>query len=154
MIPFSETPGDSPLEARFRLILCVLAVATFVVTPAELILLGHTQSVAQSVPFIACFFGLVASGWVLVDPDAIRLRRARLLSWLIMATAVFGGFMHLRANLLLQLEIRPNGTWSEAVWPALQGSAAFLAPGILVLGALLVLGATYRHPALANSRTQ
>jgi len=154
MNPLSETPRDSPLEARFRLILCALAVATFVVIPAELILLGHTQSVAQWIPFVACFFGLVASGWVVVDPVPARLRGARLLSRLIVLSGMVGAFMHLRANLLLQLEIRPNETWSEAMWPALQGSAAFLAPGILILGALLVLGATYDHPVLTTQKAR
>lgn len=150
MIPFTETPGDSPLEARFRLMLCALAVATFVVTPAELILLDHTQSVVQWVPFLACFLGLVACGWVLVDPDSSRIKGARLLSVAIVLSGIGGATMHLRANLLLELEIRPNGSWTEALWPAMQGSAAFLAPGILILGAFLVLGATYRHPAAAS----
>jgi hypothetical protein len=144
---FMETPGDSALEARFRLMLCVLAITTFVITPAELILLGHTHSAIQWVPFVASFFGLVACGWVLADPGPTRIRAARLLSGPIILSGFLGAFMHLRANLLLEMEIRPNSPLVEAIGPALQGSAAFLAPGILILGALLVMGATYRHPA-------
>ena len=142
-----ETPGDSALEARFRLMLCVMAITTFVITPAELILLGHTHSAIQWVPFVASFFGLVACGWVLTDPGSTRIKGARLLSAAIILSGFIGAFMHLRANLLLEMEIRPNSPLTEAIGPALQGSAAFLAPGILILGALMVLGATYRHPA-------
>ena len=144
---FMETPGDSALEARFRLMLCVLAITTFVITPAELILLGHNHSAIQWVPFVASFFGLVASGWVLADPGPSRIKGARILSAAIILSGILGAFMHLRANLLLEMEIRPNFTLIDIIGPALQGSAAFLAPGILILGALLILGATYRHPA-------
>ncbi len=146
MIPFEETPGDSPLEARFRLFLCILAIATFIATPAELILLGHTHSVAQWVPFVSSFLGLVACGWVLVDPSPSRIRAARIVSVAIIISGLFGALMHFRANMLLELEIHPNWTFTDAIWDAIQGSAAFLAPGILILGALLVLGAAYRHP--------
>lgn len=150
MISLKETPGETPVEARFRLILCALAIATFLVTPAELILLDHTHSVVQWVPFVSSFLGLVACGWTLVEPSPFRIRGARILSGVIVLSGVVGAFMHLRANLLLELEIRPNWTWTEALWPALHGSAAFLAPGILILGALLVWGATYRHPVLRS----
>lgn len=147
MIPFTETPGDSATEARFRLMLCALAITTFLITPIELILLDHTGDVVQWVPFLASFFGLVACGWILVSPTPMRIRGSRLLSIVVVLSGVFGAIMHFRANILLELEIRPNWTFTDAIWPALHGSAALLAPGILILGALLALGATYRHPA-------
>jgi len=135
-------------EARLRGILCSLAVLTFLFTPIELLLLGHTETWLQLVPFAASFFGLVAAGWVLVEPSAARLSGARWLSLVIIGTAVIGTWQHFQENLELELEIRPGTTWTDVVWEALHGSAPTLATGILVLGALLVLGATYEHPAL------
>lgn len=133
-------------EARLRIILCSLAVLTFLFIPVELFLLGHTETWLQWIPFIACFFGLVAAGWVLVSPTTLRISGARILSVGISLSALIGSIQHFRENLALELEIRPGTVWTNVIWDALHGSAPTLATGILVLGSLLILGATYRHP--------
>ena len=135
------------VEARLRGILCSLAIFAFLFTPVELLLLEHTGDWVQLIPFAACFFGLVAAGWVLVEPSAMRIRNARLLSGAVVLTALIGSIRHLLHNLELELELHADTSWMEALWPSLHGAAPFLAPGILILGALMVLGATYRHPA-------
>lgn len=146
--------GDSPdsgeattdVEARLRIIFCSLAVLTFVATPMELLLLEHTEDWVQLVPFVASFFGMVACGWVLVDPTPARLTGARWICGSIVLIAIVGSVQHFLHNLELELEIRPSASVWDGVWPALYGAAPFLATGILILGALMVLGATYRHP--------
>lgn len=145
-VPVADT------EARLRGILCSLAILTFLFTPVELLLLEHTGTWLQLVPFVASFFGLVAAGWVLVEPTPARLSGARWLSLAIIGAAVVGSFQHFQENLELELEIRPSAVWTEVIWEALHGSAPTLATGILVLGALLVLGATYRHPVSSGAR--
>lgn len=138
---------EGETEARLRGILCSLAVLTFLFTPAELILLEHTGDWVQLIPFVASFLGLVAAGWVLVDPSHARIRGARWLSAAIALSGVVGSIKHVLHNLELELEIRPGWTWVESLPDALQGAAPSLATGILILGALLILGATYDHPA-------
>ncbi len=144
------SPSSAETEARLRIILCSLAVLTFLFIPVELFLLGHTETWLQWIPFVACFFGLVAAGWVLVSPTTMRISGARILSAGISLSAVVGSIQHFRENLALELEIRPGTVWTDVFWDALHGSAPTLATGILVLGALLVVGATYRHPALSG----
>jgi hypothetical protein len=144
------SPSSAETEARLRIILCSLAVLTFLFIPVELFLLGHTETWLQCIPFIACFFGLVAAGWVLVSPTIMRISGARILSAGISLSAVVGSIQHFRENLALEIEIRPGAVWTDVIWDALHGSAPTLATGILVLGSLLVVGATYRHPALSK----
>jgi hypothetical protein len=69
------------------------------------------------------------------------------LSAAIALSGVVGSIKHVLHNLELELEIRPGSTWVESLPDALQGAAPSLATGILILGALLILGATYDHPA-------
>jgi len=140
-------PEIEDAEDGLRAILCSLAVLTFLFTPVELLLLEHTKTWLQLVPFVASFFGLVAAGWVLVQPTRARITGARLLSGAIVLSAMVGSIQHVRENLEMELEIRPGADWTSVFWEALHGSAPTLATGILILGALLVLGATYRHPA-------
>ena len=138
------------VEARLRIILCSLAVLVFLITPAELVLLEHTEDWQQLIPFVSAFFGLVASGWVLVGPSRRRILGARTLSAGIIFTAAIGLVLHLQANFELELEIQPGTTLGDVWLDALFGPAPLLAPGILLLGALLVLGATYTHPSLSE----
>lgn len=134
-------------EARLRGILCSLAILTFLFTPAELILLEHTGDWVQLIPFAASFLGLVAAGWILVEPTRGRIQGAKWISVAIALSGVVGAVKHVLHNLELELEIRPGSTWLDALPEALHGAAPTLATGILILGALLILGATYRHPA-------
>lgn len=138
-------------EARLRLILCSLAVLTFLFTPLELILLEHTEEWIQFVPFVASFFGLVAAGWVMVEPTSMRIRGARWLSVAIVSSGILGTVQHVLHNLELELEIRPGSSWTEVFVDALHGAAPSLATGILILGALAILGASYDHPAVRSS---
>ena len=67
---------------------------------------------------------------------------------LITLGSCFGIFEHIENNLAFALEIRPNAVVSDVFFEALRGASLLLAPGILTLGAILALAATYYHPAL------
>lgn len=62
--------------------------------------------------------------------------------------SVFGLYEHLTHNLTFELDIRPNAAVSDVFLDALSGASPLLAPGILALGAILAIAATYCHPAL------
>lgn len=145
-----RTPPDGVVEARLRMILCSLAVLVYLITPIELILLEHTEDPQQLIPFAAAFFGLVTAGWVLVDPTRARIMAARAVSVVIAVVTLIGVGLHFRANLELELEISPGTTAADVWLDAAFGAAPLLASGILLLGALLVLGATYAHPAIRH----
>ncbi|MDA0379383.1 MAG: hypothetical protein O2899_07810 [Bacteroidetes bacterium] len=146
-------PESTIVKARLRGILCSLAVLVFLFTPLELLLLEHTGDWIQLIPFAASFFGIVAAGWVLVSPSRLRIIGARLLAAGIIGVTLIGVVKHFQENLELELEVRPGTGWPDVWQDALFGAAPFLASGILLLGALLIIGATYAHPALTSPKT-
>lgn len=147
MMVDKRAPQEGVVEARLRGILCSLAVLVYLITPVELILLDHVHEWQQLIPFVAAFFGLVTAGWVLVDPTRARIIAARGVSVAIAVITIIGVGLHFRANLELELEIRPGTTFGDVWFEAAFGAAPLLASGILLLGAFLILGATYAHPA-------
>jgi hypothetical protein len=46
--------------------------------------------------------------------------------------------------------MRPNAVPGDVVTQALMGASPLFAPGILALGAVLAIAATYYHPALGK----
>lgn len=150
MMVEERAPREGVVEARLRGILCSLAVLVYLITPVELILLDHVHEWQQLIPFVAAFFGLVTAGWVLIDPTRARIIAARAVSVVITVVTLIGMGLHFRANLELELEIKPGTTFGDVWWDAAFGAAPLLASGILLLGALLIVGATYAHPSLRN----
>ena len=144
---------DGVVEARLRGILCGLAVLVFLATPVELILLEHTGDWQQLIPFVASFFGLVAAGWVTVEPSRTCLLGARAIAAAIGLITLIGVVLHFQANIELELEIHAGQAWTILWKQAVAGAAPLLASGILLMGALLILGATYAHPALRSSES-
>jgi hypothetical protein len=59
-----------------------------------------------------------------------------------------GFYEHLANNRSFWLEIQPNATTWELIVATFNGGIPVLAPGILLLGAVIGLAATYRHPLL------
>lgn len=64
---------------------------------------------------------------------------------------LFGVYEHVAHNMAFEREIRPMADLAEVLWEGLFGASPLLAPGILALGALLALAATYRHPFLSRA---
>jgi hypothetical protein len=67
---------------------------------------------------------------------------------LLVAGSLFGVYEHIEHNLAFELEIRPGAGLGDVWFEALKGASPLLAPGILVLAAILAIAATYYHPAL------
>jgi len=53
-------------------------------------------------------------------------------------------------NLAFHREIAPNATTWALIMATLEGANPVLAPGILMLGAVIALAAIYKHPFLKN----
>ncbi len=133
---------------RVRWFLLILAAAIYAGVPVELYFAEHTQEQYQKIPFILCGIGLVVVGVVLIYPRRYTLWPARLLMVIIAAGGLLGMCFHMNGNFEFELEIRPNATRSDVLMDALRGANPLLAPGILAFGAMVVLIATYYHPAL------
>jgi hypothetical protein len=141
------------VEQRLRTFLLVLAGWLCVGTIIELLLVGHTETVVQFIPFALCGVGLAAVGAALLRSRRGTLLGLRAVMAVLLAGSLFGIYEHVEGNLAFALEIRPGAAVSDVWTEALTGAAPLLAPGILALAALLALAATYAHPALQRRQS-
>jgi hypothetical protein len=63
-------------------------------------------------------------------------------------SAGVGLYLHLKANVEFELELRPTMANTELILETLKGAIPALAPGVMVQLGLLGLLACFRHPAL------
>ncbi len=139
---------DADTTGRIRRFLLGLTALIFALTPVELWLADHTGEPAQAIPFVLCGLGLAAVAGVLWRPVRWTLVALRGAMVLVAAGGVAGGALHLIGNVRFEQEIRPSATLVEAFLNGLKGVNPLLAPGLLVIAALIALAATYDHPAM------
>ncbi|GAA1369965.1 hypothetical protein [Catellatospora chokoriensis] len=142
--------------------LLVLAAVATAGTAIELATERHWNGAVQLIPWFA--LAMVAAAWVLTAwrPRRASLAAARTLITVVFLVSLYGIWEHVESNL--------NAGWLDAFhaagwqslgtgtrwWYAITktvGAAPPLAPGILAQAALLVLLATWRHPAAADGST-
>ncbi|MEV0456722.1 hypothetical protein [Catellatospora methionotrophica] len=138
----------------------VLAAVAITGTAVELAMERHWNGAVQLIPWFA--LAALVAAWILTAwrPRHVTLRAARVLAALVLLACVYGVWEHIESNL--------NAGWLDAFyaagweslgtgtrwWYAITktvGAAPPLAPGVLAQVALLVLLATWRHPAAAES---
>ena len=66
----------------------------------------------------------------------------------IAACSLIGFYEHMVINYQFWLEIKPDATTWELIKATLEGGNPVLAPGILMLGAVVALMSIYKHPLL------
>lgn len=138
--------NDDVILQRLRRFLLAVAAAIFAGTAFELVLVGHYEETLQWVPFIVSALGLAAVGAVWFTPGARAIRVLRGVMGLAVLASLVGVGAHFYSNFTFVREINPSFTLTQSIWPALKGSHPLLAPGILLLGGVLGIAATYRHP--------
>ena len=140
-----------------RRALLVLAGGGVAAVAFELASTRHWDSAVQLVPWVALGVCAIALALVAARPRRTAIRAARALLALVVAASVYGVITHVDAN----FDAGPlDGTYGprwEAtavltrVWWAFTqtvGPSPVLAPAALAQVGLLVLLATWRHPAL------
>lgn len=136
------------IAERFRVFLLALAAFMCVGTVIELVLANHLQEPIQVVPFVLCALAFVTILAVLFKPKAATIWTMRVVMGALVLGSLVGVYEHVQSNWEIVLETKPNLPTAEIFWTALRGAAPLLAPGILVLVAVLAVAATYYHPAL------
>jgi|TARA_B100001146_G_scaffold130896_1_gene114984 hypothetical protein len=68
-------------------------------------------------------------------------------------SGVVGLYLHLKANVEFELELRPTMANAELILETLMGAIPALAPGEMVQLGLLGLLACFRHPVLIGTRS-
>jgi hypothetical protein len=119
----------------------------------ELLLLEHTESATQLLPFAvlgAGFAGTVAVG---VRPNARSIRFFQIVMLLFIAVGLLGLYLHLLGNIGFEREQDPAARGFDLVWRSLHGGVPLLAPAAMAQLGLLGLVFAYRHPLLRTGAT-
>ena len=117
-------------------------------TGIELIFLEHFEDPWQWAPIALLGAGLVLGAAVVLRPSRPTVRALQLLMSSYVLSAGVGLYLHLKANVEFELELRPTMANTELILETLKGAIPALAPGVMVQLGLLGLLACFRHPAL------
>lgn len=134
---------------RLRIFLLLLAAGLSAGAIVELWAADHTEEPLQWVPFILCGLSLAAIAAALLRPQRGVLLTLRGVMILMIAGSLLGIYEHVAGNVAFAQEIRPGTPTGDLLLEGLTGGNPFLAPGMLAVGALIALAATYGHPAFA-----
>ncbi|MBX7214439.1 MAG: hypothetical protein K1X39_10555 [Thermoflexales bacterium] len=129
-----------------RRFLIAFAGLIFLVTPVELLASGHTGSPPQWIPFILCALGLGGAVMIWRDPALRASRPVQIAFAVIGLGAAYGTLEHIEKNIAIALEVHPDLGGLALIGKALGGANPLLAPGILAIGAVLVLAAVRSAP--------
>jgi hypothetical protein len=140
---------DEPeLLSTIRRILLALVLLGIVGLVPELLLLKHTESVTQIIPFVVLGLGLPSGVVVWIRPTRQGIRLFQIVMLLIIVAGLLGLYFHLRGNVEFELEQDPSAHGLDLLWRSLSGGVPTLAPGAMVQLGLLGLVFAYRHPLL------
>jgi hypothetical protein len=151
-IETQSTNGDR--TGTLRQLLLGLVLLTTIGLTVELVLLEHTESFLQIIPFLALAFGFAASAMLLMKATRIRVQLFRGVMALLVVVGTVGVYLHLRGNFLFELEIDPAGQGWPVIREALQGATPTMAPGAMAQLGLLGLATTFRHPTMRSRRSK
>ncbi|HSJ89229.1 MAG TPA: hypothetical protein VK909_18600 [Anaerolineales bacterium] len=135
---------------RLRQFLIIISAGVFVMTVTELFFLSHWTEWIQYLPFALSGLGLVTLGLAYFRPTRGTLLVLRWSMIIIALCSLIGFYEHMENNFEFNKEIRPNATAQQSIVATLEGANPVLAPGILTLGAVIGLAATYQHQVLAE----
>ena len=135
---------------RLRQFLIIISAGVFVMTVTELFFLSHWTEWIQYLPFALSGLGLVTLGLAYFRPTRRTLLVLRWSMIIIALCSLIGFYEHMENNFEFNKEIRPNATAQQSIVATLEGANPVLAPGILTLGAVIGLAATYQHQVLAE----
>jgi hypothetical protein len=140
--------SEPDLLSRFRRLLLALVLLGVVGLTLELALLEHTESATQLLPFAVLVIGFLVAAKVAVSPTAVAVRIFQGVMLAFVASGLLGLVLHLRGNILFELETDPSARGLDLVWRSLRGGVPLLAPAAMAQIGLLGLVFAYRHPTL------
>ena len=120
-------------------------------TGVELIFWEHFEDPWQWAPIALLGVGVVLGAIVVLRPSRRAVRALQLLMVSYVLAAGVGLYLHLKANVEFELELRPTMADTELILETLKGAIPALAPGVMVQLGLLGLLACFRHPALMTA---
>ena len=143
--------AEPELLATIRRVLLALVLLGVVGLTIELLLLEHTESATQLIPFVVLGAGFAVSAKLAIRPTARSLRFFQLVMLLFVAAGLLGLYLHLRGNIEFERETDPSARGLDLVWRSLRGGVPLLAPAAMAQLGLVGLVFAYRHPALRGN---
>jgi len=142
--------NSDTILAKLRQFLLIISAGVFVMTVTELTFLNHWKQTIQFLPFALSGLGLITLAFAYFCPSRTVLTGMRWSMFVIAACSLIGFYEHMSNNYSFWLEVKPNTTTWALIKATLGGANPVLAPGILMLGAVIGLMAIYKHPLLEN----
>jgi hypothetical protein len=143
--PAAADPEPLTTVRRVLLFLVLIGIVALVV---ELLLLEHTESATQLIPFVVLGAGLVTALLQMLRPSRRGLRLFQAIMLVFIAVGVLGIVLHFRGNVEFERETDPSARGLALLWHSLRGGVPLLAPGAMAQIGLLGLVFAYRHPVL------
>ncbi len=106
-------------------------------TGMELYLLNHYKDALQLIPLLCIGASLVMLAVLVLRPTPWIIRGFQLLLGLTALSGLYGAFLHLRANYEFEREMKPTATSWEVLQESLAGALPALAPGSMIVLALI-----------------
>jgi hypothetical protein len=150
--PPSAAAPKSTADLLRRAILGIL-VFGLIGAAAELLLLRHFDGFWQLVPLVLIAFALATLGWYAASRSAASVRTLQGIMLVNLASGGVGFVQHFLVNMEDARESNPSIAGMELYSEALSGSTPSLAPGTMILLALLGLAFAFRHPSLQRAGT-
>jgi len=141
---------EPELLATIRRILLALVLLGIIGLTLDLLLLEHTGSATELIPFAVLGVGLITTVAVGVRPTRRSLRLFQVAMVTIVATGLLGLYLHLRGNVLFEQEQDPSARGLALIWRSLRGGVPLLAPAAMAQLGLLGLVFAFRHPVLRS----
>jgi len=130
--------------------LLALMLFSMVSISAELILLEHTESRIQWVPFVTLGVGSLATIFVALQPSRPRLQFYRFIMLGFIVVGALGLWFHYKGNAEFELEMMPELAGMQLFKASIRGATPLLAPGAIAQLGLLGFIFTLGHPHLAT----
>lgn len=141
-----EQPTAPTSLRRLLLLVLVLGLGG---TGTELLLLSHTEEVAQWAPLVLILSCLVAIGWYLIGGGLASLRLIQVLMLACIVSGFAGVYFHYQGSVEFKLESNRALKGWDLFWAAMRSKAPPpLAPGVMIQLGLIGLAFCHRHPAL------
>ncbi|MEO7521741.1 MAG: hypothetical protein ABIW79_07995 [Gemmatimonas sp.] len=122
-------------------------------TGVELLLLKHTDGFWQWSPLALIALAMAVVAWHALTRGAGSVRALQLLMGLNLASGIVGFAQHFSGNLGYARDSNPSVAGMELYTEALLGSTPTLAPGTMIVLALLGFAYAIRHPSLSVTST-
>jgi hypothetical protein len=147
------TRESETLAAIRRLLLGALAIGVLG-TIGELIFLRHIDKPAQWIPLVFLGAAVPILVWHAAAPGAASVRVLQGLMLAFMALGVIGVGLHYDGNVEFERELHPDERGWEFIRKTVAGATPVLAPGTMVLLALVGLAHAYHHPQTRVIRSE